>query len=52
VWRGPLWWLSARWPGKGRPVIDAARAAELRERYRASNERLAARHGITFRAGS
>jgi len=50
VWRGPLWWLSAHWPGRQRPVIDAARAAALRDRYRASNARLAERHGITFAA--
>jgi hypothetical protein len=48
VWRGPLWWLSAHWPGRPRPVIDATRAAELRERYRESNARLADRHGIAF----
>jgi hypothetical protein len=48
VWRGPLWWLAAHWPGRARPVIDAGRAAELRDRYRASNARLAERHGITF----
>jgi hypothetical protein len=51
VWRGPLWWLAAHWPGRARPVVDAARAAELRARYRASNARLAERHGVTLAPG-
>jgi hypothetical protein len=51
VWRGPLWWLAARGPGRPRPVIDPTRAGELRDRYRASNARLAERHGIDFSAG-
>ncbi len=44
--RGPLWWLAAHAPGRPKPVIDAERASELRERYRASNTRLAERHGL------
>ena len=45
-WRGPLWWLAAHSPGRPKPVIGAERASELRERYRASNARLAERHGL------
>jgi hypothetical protein len=47
-WRGPLWWLASRLPARRRPIIDAATAHRLRERYAAPNERLAQGWGVTF----
>jgi hypothetical protein len=48
VWRTPLGVLAERLPEPTRPFFDAETEARLRERYRASNERLAERYGVVF----
>jgi hypothetical protein len=48
VWRSPLAALATRLPPRTRPLVDAATAADLRERFRPSNERLAQRYGVTM----
>jgi hypothetical protein len=46
VWRSPLSALTARLPARARPLIDAATAEQLRDRYQASNARLHERYGV------
>lgn len=48
-WRSPLAALANRLPPRRRPLVDDATAASLRERYRESNARLAARYGVDLR---
>jgi hypothetical protein len=48
AWRRPVAALAGRLPPRRRPLLDPATAAALRERFRAPNERLAARHGVAL----
>jgi hypothetical protein len=48
VWRTPLWVLANRLPPPKRPLLDAAAREKIRERFRASNQRLAERYGVVF----
>ncbi|MGZ6955380.1 MAG: hypothetical protein ACXVLO_05975 [Acidimicrobiia bacterium] len=48
VWRSPLSALASRLPARRRSLIDTATQQQLRDRYRESNHRLAARYGVSF----
>lgn len=48
VWRGPLWWLAARRPSPKQGLVDEQTRTRLRQLYRDSNARLAARYGVEF----
>jgi hypothetical protein len=50
VWRTPLWVLANRLPPAKKPLLDEAARARIRDRFRASNLRLAERYGVEFPA--
>lgn len=49
-WSSPLAAIASRLPPRRRPLLDAETVRWLRERYQASNERLALRYGVDLAA--